>query len=133
MMRNPFSLLISMQLKQAALAANDYGADIFTTESWKSFATSGIKAWYAHTRGWLCSKIEDILLVHYEKVIENFNDGKTRLNTGPSLAKTCQMTPILFRKNLMNFGKISDINHEKGTNTLLIFILNPIPHGLFSN
>ena len=103
-----------MQLKQAALAANDYGADIFTTESWKSFATSGIKAWYAHTRGWLCSKIEDIMVVHYEKVIENFSDGKRRLNTGSSFTKTCQLTPTLFRKNLMNFSKISDIYHEIG-------------------
>ena len=32
MTRNPFSLLVSMQLKQAALAANDYQADIFATE-----------------------------------------------------------------------------------------------------
>ena len=43
MTRNPFSLLVSMQLKQAALAANDYQADIFATEAWKNFATSGVK------------------------------------------------------------------------------------------
>jgi hypothetical protein len=46
MTRNPFSLLVSMQLKQAALAANDYEADILATEAWKNFATSGVKAWY---------------------------------------------------------------------------------------
>ena len=42
-LRNPYSLLISMQLKQAALAANNYEADIFSTEEWKQFATSGKK------------------------------------------------------------------------------------------
>ena len=85
MMRNPFSLLVSMQLKQAALAANDYGADIFTTKAWKKFATSGVKAWYAHTRGWLCSKIEDITLVYYENVVDNFNDGKYYVKKGGKL------------------------------------------------
>ena len=48
----------------------------FSTETWKKFATSGIKAWYAHTRGWLCSKIEHITLIHYENVLKNFKDGK---------------------------------------------------------
>ena len=76
MLRNPYSLLVSMQLKQAALAANDYDADIFSTETWKKFATSGIKAWYAHTRGWLCSKIEHITLIHYENVLNYFTNGK---------------------------------------------------------
>ena len=76
MTRNPFSLLVSMQLKQAALAANDYEADIFATEAWKNFASSGVKAWYAHTRGWLCSKIEDITLIHYETVLDDFDKGK---------------------------------------------------------
>ena len=71
-----FSLLVSMQLKQAALAANDYEADIFATEAWKNFATTGVKAWYAHTRGWLCSKVEDITLIHYEKVLDDFDNGK---------------------------------------------------------
>ena len=76
MTRNPFSLLVSMQLKQAALAANDYEADIFATEAWKIFAATGVKAWYAHTRGWLCSKVEDITLIHYEKVLDDFDNGK---------------------------------------------------------
>lgn len=75
-LRNPFNLLVSMQLKQAALAANYYDADIFATDSWKSFATSGIKAWYAHTRGWLCSNVADLSVVHYEQVVNAFDEGK---------------------------------------------------------
>lgn len=79
-LRNPFTLLVSMQLKQAALAANYYDADIFATDSWKSFATSGIKAWYAHTRGWLCGNVKDLSIVHYEQVVNAFDEGKKLLS-----------------------------------------------------
>ena len=75
-LRNPYLLLVEMQLKQAALAANNYEADVFGTEKWKNFAISGVKAWYAHTRGWLCSKVKHITLVHYEILLLDFNRGK---------------------------------------------------------
>ena len=65
-----------MQMKKAALAAKDYGAYIFHTNAWNNFILNGLKAWYAHTRGWLCSNITTSLL-HYEDLTENYSQGNT--------------------------------------------------------
>ena len=73
-LRNPFITLVSMQMKKAALAAKDYGAYIFHTNSWNNFILNGLKAWYAHTRGWLCSNIT-VSLLHYEDLTENYSQG----------------------------------------------------------
>ena len=75
-LRNPFITLVSMQMKKAALAAKDYGAYIFHTNAWNNFILNGLKAWYAHTRGWLCSNITTSLL-HYEDLTENYSQGNT--------------------------------------------------------
>ena len=75
-MRNPFENLVEMQLKQASLASNDLKASIFETATWKSFATSGTKAWYAHTKGWICSSVQKLSILHYEDFATNFENGK---------------------------------------------------------
>ena len=74
-MRNPFENLVEMQLKQASLASNDLKASIFETATWKSFATSGTKAWYAHTKGWICSSVQKLSILHYEDFATNFENG----------------------------------------------------------
>ena len=73
-LRNPFITLVSMQMKKAALAAKDYGAYIFHTNAWNNFILNGLKAWYAHTRGWLCSNVT-ISVLHYEDLAEDYSQG----------------------------------------------------------
>ena len=75
-MRNPYEILISMQLKQASLASNDLKSSIFQTEAWTDFATSGTKAWYAHTRGWICGSVNKLSVLHYEDFTNNYEHGK---------------------------------------------------------
>lgn len=75
-MRNPFNNLIAMQLKQANLAANDFKSKIFETTKWHEFATSGIKAWYAHVRGWICGQTSGLNIIHYEDFSSKFDEGK---------------------------------------------------------
>jgi hypothetical protein len=74
-LRNPFELLVEMQMKQAAKAAIESRQSLFKTQAWDAFATSGIKAWFAHTKSWICSGVAKLDVIHYEDMTENFEHG----------------------------------------------------------
>ena len=73
-------------MKKAALAAKDYAADIFRTKAWNGFILNGLKAWYAHTRGWICSNIT-LTVVNYEDLVENYETGNLNNLNSNSLKK----------------------------------------------
>ena len=53
-----------------------YLASIFGTPAWRNFATSGAKAWYAHSKGWICSSVKKLSVLHYEDFATNYENGK---------------------------------------------------------
>ncbi len=76
-LRNPFEMLVSMQIKQAAKKSAKLDESLFNTKTWEKFAQSGASAWYKHARSWICSKVDKVDVIHYENVIDDWHSGRS--------------------------------------------------------
>ena len=79
-LRNPYEMLVSMQIKQAARKSVVRDESLFTTKAWEKFSESGAKAWFKHARSWICSKVKKLDIIHYENMISDWHAG-TRIRT----------------------------------------------------